>query len=110
VLATTTAVVCRVTAGATGLLSTALDYSYYTAALASTLLCRKEKRKGAYPILRLQRYTHIDPNNGIRAGYKCVSLTLTGKKKKEKPPPPREGKDGRTVRRRTAKEKNPVRI
>ena len=61
-LATTTAVVCRVTAGATGLLSTALDYSYYTAALASTLLCRKEKRKGAYPILRLQRYTHIDPN------------------------------------------------
>ena len=67
-LATTTAVVCRVTAGATGLLSTALDYSYYTAALASTLLCRKEKRKGAYPILRLQRYTHIDPNNGIRRG------------------------------------------
>ena len=65
-LATTTAVVCRVTAGATGLLSTALDNSYYTAALASTLLCRKEKRKGAYPILRLQRYTHIDPNRTDR--------------------------------------------
>ena len=52
----------QVTAGATGLLSPALDYFYYTAALASTLLCRKEKRKGAYPILRLQRYTHFDPN------------------------------------------------
>ena len=88
-LATTTAVVCRVTAGATGLLSTALDNSYYTAALASTLLCRKEKRKGAYPILRLQRYTHIDPNiifmqqrlttGYVAAAYLCRRDVTTGR-------------------------------
>jgi hypothetical protein len=37
------------------------------------LLCRKEKRKGAYPILRLQRYTHsIESNNDLFPAHKIV--------------------------------------
>ena len=82
--ATTTAVACRVTAGATGILSTALDDSYYTAAPASMLLCRKEKRKGAYPILRLQRYIHIDPNIGIKARLQVCNPNPNRVKAKER--------------------------
>ena len=62
---------CRTPPTSLDFISPALDV-FYTATLAAVHLL-----KGAYSDLRVtQKGTHIDPNNGIGAGYLCVFLCI----------------------------------
>jgi len=64
---------CRTSSASLDFISPVLDV-FYTAAPAAVHLL---KRRGAYSDPRVtQKGTHIDPNNGTRAGYLCVFLCI----------------------------------